>query len=131
MLSLPPVSIDELRLALQASWRPDTAYQSVDEPGNPALGQCYPTCRVVQWFFPYFEIAKGRVDTGSSIETHFWDVDARSQSAAHLDLTWQQFPGGSRVLDFELLDRDTLGDSPRTVLRCNLLLSRVLKQLAG
>lgn len=42
------VEILTLRQALEASWRPETAYLNVEEEGNPALGQCYPTSRVIE-----------------------------------------------------------------------------------
>jgi hypothetical protein len=97
--------------------------------GNPALGQCYPTASVVQCFFPRFDIAAGDVDTGSAIEAHFSNIDQVSIPAEHVDLTWQQFPRGSQVIRFRVLDRHSLGDSPPTVLRCRLLLQRVLAEL--
>jgi hypothetical protein len=84
----------------------------------------------VQWFYPEFEIAKGEVWTGSSIEAHFWNVRGTGATEQHLDLSWQQFPTGSLVRDFALLDREALGDSDATVQRCELLLHRVLVYLA-
>ena len=121
----------DLAAALQASWDPSTAYAGAYEPGNAALGQCYPTARVVQSFFPRFEIARGRVDTVSSIETHYWNLDPQAAPPEHVDLTWSQFPCASRVVDYELLDRYALGDSPPTVLRCALLLRRVVAHLSS
>lgn len=38
-----------LREALEASWDEKTSYLGVKEKGNPALGQCYPTFRVVRY----------------------------------------------------------------------------------
>jgi hypothetical protein len=126
---LPCISLPQLQSALEASWSPSTAYGGAFEPGNPALGQCYPTARVVQFFFPRFDIAAGDVDTGSAIEAHFWNIDRASKPAEHVDLTWQQFPDPSRKLGFRVLDRHRFGDSPQTVLRCRALLQRVLVQL--
>jgi hypothetical protein len=77
-----------------------------------ALGQCYPTSRVVQWFFPDLEIASGEVDTGSALEVHFWNIDPTSDPAEHVDLTWRQFPKGSKVAGFKILDRH-LSMTPR------------------
>lgn len=128
-LALPFVSLRQLRSALEASWEPDTAYLGVHKPGNPALGQCYPTSRVVQWFFPSFEIASGQVSTGLSLEAHFWNIDTAAEPARHVDLTWEQFPAGAEVTSFTILNRDTLNDSPPTVARCERLLRRVLNQL--
>lgn len=119
----------DLLAALEASWDRSTAYLGAFEPGNAARGQCYPTARVVQSFFPRFEIARGRVDTGSSIEAHFWNVDPRAAPPEHVDLTWSQFPAASKVVDYELLDRHALGDSPPTMLRCQVLLDRIMARL--
>ena len=127
--SLPTVSLPRLRSALEASWQPDTAYLGVHQPGNPALGQCYPTSRVVQWFFPALEIVSGQVRTGSSVEAHFWNVHPAQHPQGHVDLTWQQFAAGAEVASFAILDRDALNDSPPTVARCELLLRRVLARL--
>jgi hypothetical protein len=127
--ALPSVSLAQLRWVLEASWGPDTAYRGVQQPDNPALGQCYPTSRVVQWFFPTLEIASGEVDTASGPEAHFWNVDPLCNPAKHVDLTWQQFAEGSKVAQFEILDRQALNDSPATVARCELLLARVFMKL--
>jgi hypothetical protein len=126
---LPPVSLAQLHAALEASWEPDTAYLGVYEPGNPAAGQCYPTSRVVQQFFPALEIASGKVETGSSVEAHFWNVDVSQNPVQHIDLTWQQFAAGAQVTSFIILDRRNLNDSPPTVARCERLLRRVLSRL--
>lgn len=99
------------------------------QPGNPAFGQCYPTSRVVQFFYPDTEIACGDVWTGSSTECHFWNIRGSGPQAEWIDLSWRQFPPGSVVQRFELLDRRRLGDSPPTVERCALLLRRVLAHL--
>ena len=123
------VSLPRLRSALEASWDSRTAYLGAFQPGNPALGQCYPTARVVQWFFPDFEIASGQVDTGSTLECHFWNIDPACNPPMHVDLTWQQFGQGSAVKQFKILDRNALGDSPPTIERCKLLLERVLIHL--
>jgi hypothetical protein len=128
-LTLPRVSLCQLRSALEASWDRRTAYLEALQPGNTALGQCYPTSRVVQWFFPNLEIASGEVDTGSALEAHFWNIDPASVPVKHIDLTWQQFAEGSKVVRFQILDRHALGDSPPTVARCQLLLERVLMKL--
>ena len=42
------VALASLAIALEASWDHLTAYRGVVCAGNPALGQCYPTSRVVQ-----------------------------------------------------------------------------------
>jgi hypothetical protein len=122
--------LTRLAAALEKSWDSRTAYLDAARPGNPAFGQCYPTARVVQWFFPETEIASGKVDTGSSIEAHFWNVEPTADGLAHIDLSWQQVPPGSTVTEFHLLDRTALGDSPPTVARCRLLLERVRMLLA-
>jgi hypothetical protein len=126
--ALPTVTLTQLRRALEASWDHHTAYLGAFEPGNPALGQCYPTSRVVQRFFPNLEIASGEVDTGSGCDAHFWNIDP-AVPAEVVDLTWQQFPEGSKVTSFRILDRHPLSDSPATITRCELLLRRVLTNL--
>jgi hypothetical protein len=103
----------------------------VFEDGNPALGQCYPTSWVVQRFFTAFEIVRGQVETGRGLETHFWNLDEGASPPHRIDMSWQQFPTGSRILSSELLDRDRPGDSPGTVVRCEHLLQRVLQALAA
>jgi hypothetical protein len=125
------IDLPVLTLALEASWDSLTSYQGATRPGNPAYGQCYPTSRVVQWFYPEYKIAKGEVWTGASIEMHFWNVRGIGKEAEWIDLSWKQFPAGSVVQSFCLLDRDSLGDSERTKERCDLLLQRVLSRLGS
>lgn len=123
--------IDLLRLreALEASWDEKTSYLAVKEAGNPAIGQCYPTSRVIQHFFPETEIAKGKVWNGKEIETHFWNVLKVMNDLYYIDFTWQQFPPGSKVREYTILDRNQLGDSEPTVKRCELLLERATNYL--
>jgi hypothetical protein len=125
------VDLGRLAAAVETSWDHRTAYQGVTRPGNPAFGQCYPTSRVVQYFYPDTEIACGDVWTGSGTECHFWNVRGSGDETEWIDLSWRQFPAGSVVRRFKLLDRRLLGDSPPTVERCALLLRRVLAHLAG
>lgn len=119
-----------LAQALEASWDGLTAYRGVTLPNNPAYGQCYPTSRVVQYFYPETEIVCGEVCTGAGIERHFWNVIGSGAAVEWIDLSWQQFPAGSTIADYRILDRRSLGDSPATIDRCNLLLRRVLAHLA-
>ena len=121
----------QLREALEASWKPDTAYLEVFEEGNPALGQCYPTSRVVQFFFPEVEIVEGEVWTGASTEKHFWTVLTINDDEYHIDFTWQQFPAGSSVQSYKIRDRNTLGDGKQTIRRVELLHERVKEYLAN
>ncbi|MBO9713173.1 hypothetical protein [Sphingomonas sp.] len=118
------VTLARLAAALEASWDAETAYLGAVRPGNPAYGQCYPTSRVVQHYFPELDVARGEVATGSGTECHFWNVRVTGDAVEHIDLSWQQFPPGSRRLAFELLDREP-DDSPATTARCALLLARV------
>jgi hypothetical protein len=114
-----------LREALEASWDRQTAYGAVEQAGNPALGQCYPTSRVVQHYYPETKIIKGKVWTGESVEIHFWNGLPVGDEWYHIDLSWQQFPAGSVVQEFVVLDRQALSDSEATMQRCALLLKRV------
>lgn len=120
-----------LREALEASWKPDTAYLEVATQGNPALGQCYPTSRVVQLYFPKMEIVEGQVRTDKSTEKHFWNVLIINGEEYHVDLTWQQFPTGSSVKSYEIRKRQTLGDGENTLMRVELLHSRVKEYLTN
>lgn len=121
----------QLREAIEASWKPDTAYLEVSMEGNPALGQCYPTSRVFQFFFPESEIVEGAVKTIKGMEKHFWNVIESGGVLCHIDFTWQQFPPGSRVVDYKIRNRNTLNDSQKTIDRVELLNKRVTVYLAG
>jgi hypothetical protein len=128
-LSLPKISFPQLREALEASWRPDTAHLEADRPGNPAYGQCYPTARVVQMFFPKIEIVQGEVWDGETTHKHFWNALIADGQEYQVDLTWQQFPHGSTVRNYLFRDRETLGDGERTRQRCARLRNRVVAHL--
>jgi hypothetical protein len=114
-----------LREALEASWDSQTACGAVEKAGNRAFGQCYPTSWVVQHYYPATEIIKGKVHTGENEELHFWNGLSIGDEWYHIDLSWQQFPTGSVVKEFVVLDRRYLGDSEATMQRCALLLRRV------
>jgi hypothetical protein len=131
MKNVAKVDMTRLREALEASWHPETAYLHVSKEGNPALGQCYPTSRVIQHFFPETEIVKGRIWNGRELETHFWNVLTLDSNEYHVDLTWQQFPHGSSVRSYELMDRNSLGDGQQTIRRVELLLDKVKAFLAN
>jgi hypothetical protein len=124
------VELIQLREALEASWDLKTSYQNVHETNNPALGQCYPTSRVVQLFFPEVEIAEGQVWTEEGTAKHFWNVLKVGKDLIHIDFTWQQFPHGSKVQSYKILDSTNLGDSQKTIARVELLKIRVLKYLS-
>lgn len=125
----PSLDLLQIREALEASWDEQTSYLAVKQLGNPALGQCYPTSWVIQHFFPATEIIKGHIWTGKDLEVHFWNGLQIDNTLYHLDLTWHQFPAGSSVRDFEILDRHTLNDSVSTTHRCELLLERVVRYM--
>lgn len=129
-MKTPPVEMHRIREALEASWRKDTAYQHVEEKGNPALGQCYPTSRVVQHFFPETQVVRGFVWTGEKEEIHFWNILDVNGTTYHIDFSWRQFPPGSAVRRFELLSDDD-SDSEVTVKRIETLLKRVQDYLAA
>jgi hypothetical protein len=123
--------LEALARALEVSWDAETAYRRVVQAGNRAYGQCYPTSRVVQWLYPEYEIARGEVLTPSGIETHFWNIHGADANADWIDFSWSQFPPGSQVGRFEVLDRHSLADSPATQARCELLRRRVTDVLKG
>ncbi len=115
----------KLREAIEASWGPDTAYLHISEDGNPALGNCYTTSRIIQHYYPEMEIVEGQVWTGVGLEKHFWNTLITDNNEFHIDLTWKQFPPGSVVKEYAVRDRETLGDSKVTLIRVDLLLDRV------
>lgn len=130
VLKMNPINLSVLTEAVEASWDERTSYQGAVRPGNPAYGQCYPTSRVVQWFYPQCEVAVGEVWTGAGTERHFWNVCGTSNDARWIDLSWKQFSSGAVVEWFKILDRNDFGDSLATQKRCELLLQRVLDHLA-
>ena len=124
------VSLVALREALEASWGVDTAYLYAEREGNPALGNCYPTSRVVQHYFPKAVIIEGQVWTGKQTEKHFWNMIIIEGQELHVDLTWQQFPHGSVVKEYKIRERATLGDDEDAIRRVDLLMKRVKEHLA-
>jgi len=126
---MPKVDLLKLREALEASWDSKTSFQNAVKENNPALGQCYPTSRVVQIFLPEAEIVEGQVWTGISMEKHFWNVLKVDDELIHIDFTWQQFPHGSIIKSYKILDRNNLGDSQKTIDRVELLKKRALDYL--
>jgi len=120
-----------LREALAASWDKRTAYLEVEHAGNPALGQCYPTSRVVHHYYPETEIIKGKVWTGETADVHFWNGLHVGNDWYHIDLSWQQFPASSIIQGFVIVERQELDDSEATMQRCALLLKRVDAYLTG
>ncbi|TDE92544.1 hypothetical protein EXU48_13425 [Occultella glacieicola] len=122
---MPRYSLVQVREALESSWEPATAYLEAHQPGNPSLGQCYPTSRVLQLLFPEFEIVEGQVWTGEQEEKHFWNLLPTELGVVHIDLTWQQFAHGSVVRHWRARDRDGLDDGADTVRRVDRLLESV------
>lgn len=123
-MTMEKVEMHRIREALEASWGQDTAYEHAYEKGNPALGQCYPTSRVVQHYFPETKIARGFILTGKSEEMHFWNILDIGGTVYHIDLSWRQFPPGSSVVRWTLLSEDD-PDSEATMKRIETLLERV------
>ncbi len=121
----PPNFMLRLREALVACWDKRTAYLEVELAGNPALGQCYPTSRVVQRYYPETEIIKGKVWTGETADVHFWNGLRVGDDWYHIDLSWQQFPVDSVIQEFAILGRHELVDSHATMRRCELLFKRI------
>lgn len=119
----------KLRRAIEASWQPDTAPLKVEEIDNPALGQCYPTSRVIQHYMPESEIVEGVVETSKGTDKHFWNLLIVNGLELHIDYSWQQFHSGSSVKSWKIRDRNTLNDSEETLTRVETLLSRVRQQL--
>jgi allophanate hydrolase subunit 1 len=55
-------------------WGFSVVAQGAAQPGNPALGQCYPTARLIQRLDPRMEIVRGTVRAADSFHTHFWNA---------------------------------------------------------
>ena len=123
--------INELKEALEASWDEKTSYKAVFKNNNIALGQCYSTSRVIQLYFPDLEMIEGEVETGESVEKHFWNLSIENSVEHHIDLTWQQFPEKSVIKQWKVRDRNTLRDSEQTIARVNLLHERVKVYLSN
>jgi hypothetical protein len=51
-LTPDPDRLLRLREALEASWDGQSAFKAVEKVGNSALGQCSPTAKVVQHYYP-------------------------------------------------------------------------------
>ncbi len=117
--------LKDLRSALESSWDSQTSYRGISKAGSPAYGQCYPTARVVQYYLPQTEILQGSVWTGASEETHFWNGMKVDSDWQHIDLTRDQFPAGSFIQKFSVLERRDIVDSESTQKRFALLLQRV------
>ncbi len=120
----------QVREALEASWCTETAYLKVLKKGNPALGQCHPTSRVFQFFFPESEIVEGEVWTGEKIEKHFWNILKVNKAALHIDFTWKQFPHGSSIRSYKIRNCEKLNDGVETLERVDLLYKKVNDFLA-
>jgi hypothetical protein len=86
---------------------------------------------VVQHYYPETEIIKGKVWTGEATEAHFWNGLRVGEDWYHIDLSWQQFPSGSTIEGFVIIERQELNDSEPTTQRCALLLKRVGTYLAA
>lgn len=125
------IDLTHIREALEASWDEKTSYCAVSEQGNPALGQCYPTSRIVQMFFADAEVVEGEVWTGVGTEKHFWNLVRTNDQEFHIDLTWQQFPHSTVVKNWKIRDRETFGDSQKTIDRVDLLNERVRQYLSS
>lgn len=123
------IDMTKLRQAIEASWEPAIASFGQNELGNPALGQCYPTSWLMQYYFPELEIVEGDVVTPVSEEKHFWNLLRHKGEEYHIDLTWQQFPPGSYIASWNVRDRKTLNDGSETKERCTLLQTKVEKIL--
>lgn len=124
------LNLIDLREAIEASWNKETAYRNIKENGNPSFGQCLPTSFVVQHFFPELQIVCGKVLNDTKIEEHYWNGLKLNNEIYHIDLTWQQFPFGSKVLKFEIFDCNSLDKNSSAFRRCHLLLDRVTQYLS-
>lgn len=103
-----------LRRKLEKAWDKKTSYNKSYDGTNPADGQCLVTALVVQAYLGG-EIVKGAVKVKGFKKPiqHYWNV----MNNVDFDLTWSQFPPGSKVVEYERLKtaarlRFTTGDHP-------------------
>lgn len=120
----------DLRQAIEASWQLDSAYEHIEERGNPSLGQCHVTALVVHHYYPETRIVEGEVQTGKGLEKHFWNMFHIDGHDLHLDWTWQQFPHGSTIKSWKVRAKDDINNSQDTTDRFKRLLRRVKYELS-
>jgi hypothetical protein len=103
--------------SIQRAWCRGTSFwPETWAPANPAHGQCAVTALVVQDLIGG-DIWRGRVE----FLPHYWNhVDGQS-----IDLTLCQFPRGSRRFPDVPVNRDRLLADPSTLIRYQLLKSRL------
>lgn len=70
---------------------------------------------------PRNRIIKGKVWTGKTPDVHFWNGLRSGDDWYHIDLSWQQFPAGSIIREFVIVECQELNDSEATMQRCALL----------
>jgi len=122
LMESPPPSLLELRDLLEQAWCAETAYDSFTYEGrDPAWGQCYVTA-VFLYHHLDGEIKRGWVSSPEMRPCrHYWNqIDGLD-----IDLTWRQFPAGSRLTDIERVDKKCLLASVDARARYDLLVKNV------
>jgi len=117
-----------LREAIEHSWDEDTSYcPDKWTPTNPSLGQCAVTALIVHKFSNLpTALIRGEIQTAhGNRETHYWD----EYEGVPIDWTWQQFPLGSSILDYQEVDPTKLFLDGWFSKRYTILEDRVIKYL--
>lgn len=99
------MSLIELRELLEACWDKDTTYCVEDYDYHDASwGQCAVTALVVQDYFGG-DLRKGEAFRGNYSTRHYWNLLPFGQDT---DLTWRQFPIGTRLRKVQSANRKQL-----------------------
>lgn len=115
-------SLLDFRTRVEQAWCSQTAHLGYTRDENPAHGQCAVTALL---FHQYFggQIKKATVVGPSSDPfrtKHYWNV----YKGVDVDLTWQQFPVGSRIDQLSIKDVDSKSLTKSVRNRYNLLKER-------
>lgn len=117
-----------IREAIEQSWCAGTSYSGKYDLSNPSAGQCAVTAMIVQDYFDGI-LKSGFVKVpgiGKPVR-HYWNQIA----GMDIDLTWSQFPLGSRVTKVKVVPRSQLKRSDSTNVRYNLLNLLTYNKLNG
>lgn len=115
-----------LREALEHSWSQDTTYcEGAYSRRNPSCGQCLVTALVLQHYFGGDIIGASFTEPSGHTGSHYW----LKLNGVDVDLTWQQFPIGTKLSNFRKSSRALNLKHKNVNLRYNILLPRVEEYL--
>ncbi|WP_436772628.1 YunG family protein [Yinghuangia sp. YIM S09857] len=125
------LSLRTLDHAFRAAWAadtcsPDDAAREPWHPGNPAWGHCDITALAVHDLFGGdLVLARVELEGGADAGYHWWN---RLPSGLELDLTYEQFRRGQRLVGAETVVRPT-GPLKRRMTEYHLLRERLAAAL--